>query len=518
MLLKTIRYISVTLLLLISFGHMARAQESPSAFKYAVIVPPTYGDQGSDIYGMSAYLRDKLASKSDWIFFPYGASLPDYVNDSEVALFFLEHSADNNSTFNNAKIIISTTNRSVIYTCSERATALGMTFRSDVKKAIAKCVKQIHEVRPHFDPSQTVASKAERFSMKPEDFYSYLDDAGISVNEIEGVWQESEGNYIVGVIRTPGSRMERYKGFIVEQTEAKKEWSEGIIKFELTPTAVLGRYSATFKMSDFSTLQMQVSHRPGFLTFSYSTPQGSEDSFTYVKMYPGGELPANADVDKVVSGPRVISSGSGFVVARNKVLTNAHVVKGGNYFELVLSDSVSFPLRVLQLDEANDIAVLGIMPNEAGEYPSLLGIKFGEAASPRIGEEVFTIGFPLSGVLSGGHTATNGSISALSGLTDDPRYFQISVPIQPGNSGGPLFNDHGEVIGVITSKLSDEYAYGLTGSIPQNVNFALKIDYVLPLLKAYRDEMGINRSSESSSRADLIDQLRGQVGQIVVYE
>ena len=77
---------------------------------------------------------------------------------------------------------------------------------------------------------------------------------------------------------------------------------------------------------------------------------------------------------------------------------------------------------------------------------------------------------------------TRGEISSLSGLQDDPRFFQISVPVQPGNSGGALVDEHGNVIGITSGQLSAIEMLKAAGSLPQNVNYAVKISYARLLL------------------------------------
>ena len=96
---------------------------------------------------------------------------------------------------------------------------------------------------------------------------------------------------------------------------------------------------------------------------------------------------------------------------------------------------------------------------------------------------VFTIGFPNTGVQGLEPKLTRGDISSLAGMRDDPRYFQISVPVQPGNSGGPLVNASGSVVGVVTLRLSDWNTLKLTGAIPQNVNYAVKSSFIAALVE-----------------------------------
>jgi S1-C subfamily serine protease len=84
---------------------------------------------------------------------------------------------------------------------------------------------------------------------------------------------------------------------------------------------------------------------------------------------------------------------------------------------------------------------------------------------------------------------TKGEISSTTGIQDDPRQFQISVPVQPGNSGGPLFDTSGNVVGIVVAKLNAALMVEHTGDLPQNVNYAVKSAYLLPLLEEYRSQM-----------------------------
>ena len=79
-------------------------------------------------------------------------------------------------------------------------------------------------------------------------------------------------------------------------------------------------------------------------------------------------------------------------------------------------------------------------------------------------------------------TVTDGIINSLSGIRDDPRVFQISVPVQSGNSGGPLVAQEGNVVGIVVSKLSAVALLKETGGLPQNVNYAVKSNYLLEVL------------------------------------
>jgi hypothetical protein len=161
-----------------------------------------------------------------------------------------------------------------------------------------------------------------------------------------------------------------------------------------------------------------------------------------------------------------LRSGSGFAVAPGVVVTNAHVVEGCRALR-VLHGAQARGGRVLAIDREQDLAAV----QSDLAVPAVLALR----ASPalRVGESVVAFGFPLAGSLSREGNLTTGNVSALAGLRDDARYLQITAPVQPGNSGGPLLDDSANVIGVITAKLDAVAIAKRTGDIPQNVNFAV---------------------------------------------
>ena len=162
------------------------------------------------------------------------------------------------------------------------------------------------------------------------------------------------------------------------------------------------------------------------------------------------------------------SSGSGFVVGGSgDVVTNHHVVDGCARVT-VSRAGASHDAGVRATDAAADLALL--------RASSALGKAAAFSRSPRasLGEAVTVAGYPLRGLLSSRLNVTSGNVSALAGIGDDPKRLQITAPVQPGNSGGPLLDTAGNVIGVVVSKLDAVRTAELTGDIPQNVNFAIK--------------------------------------------
>lgn len=189
------------------------------------------------------------------------------------------------------------------------------------------------------------------------------------------------------------------------------------------------------------------------------------------------------------------SSGTGFVVAGDRVMTNHHVVEACSRIFVRTADNRTLPVTQSPVSDARrDLALLRV----SGDPGPVLAFR----ANPvRRGEAVVTYGFPLAGLLSSGPTLTTGEVSALSGLGDNQTQFQISAPVQQGNSGGPLLDRQGHVIGVVVSKLNAARVAQRTGDIPQNVNFAVKGTEALDFLRrngvtpVMRDSPGGERSA-----------------------
>lgn len=173
-----------------------------------------------------------------------------------------------------------------------------------------------------------------------------------------------------------------------------------------------------------------------------------------------------------------VRQGTCFVIAPNGyIATNQHVVAGADSISLRLSDGKTYTAHVAVSSESTDLAVLRV---DAKELPYL---STAPGRGIEVGDPVFTIGYPLSYVLGEEPKFTSGVISAKSGLRGEPTTYQTTVPIQPGNSGGPLVNMKGQVIGVMTSTAASMAFLKDSGSLPQNVNWAVKSDYLLPLVE-----------------------------------
>jgi S1-C subfamily serine protease len=183
---------------------------------------------------------------------------------------------------------------------------------------------------------------------------------------------------------------------------------------------------------------------------------------------------AKADASNAPNNPKSgktgTQTGTGFVIsASGHIVTNHHVINGcigdikGN-----LTGEAPTTLRVVNSDRANDLALL---QGPAASFKSFARIRDRAMHS---GDSIVAIGFPYRGLLSSDFTVTTGIVSSLSGLFNDTRFLQISAAVQPGNSGGPLFDTSGDIVGVVSAKIDTLRVAERTGTIPENINFAIK--------------------------------------------
>src|ERR1035437_373053 len=170
-------------------------------------------------------------------------------------------------------------------------------------------------------------------------------------------------------------------------------------------------------------------------------------------------------------------TGTGFFITEDGYLiSNYHVVKDAAKVRLVTSTGL-IDARVVRVDAANDLALL----KAEGKFASL---PIASSRAAHLGNSVATVGFPNAGLQGFAPKFAKGEIASLSGIQDDARYFQISVPVQPGNSGGALVDEHGNVVGVVSAKLDASVALASSGALPENVNYAVKSSFLLSFLES----------------------------------
>jgi S1-C subfamily serine protease len=216
---------------------------------------------------------------------------------------------------------------------------------------------------------------------------------------------------------------------------------------------------------------------------------GNAGDFVIVRLL-AAETPnpsVSVERQQQASPPKEITGTGFFVSANGHVLTNFHVVKECRTF--TISDpKTTTDAHLLASDANNDLAVLStrLTPGQVPAFNSRV----------RAGDSIFVFGFPLRGLLATSGNFTAGNITATAGLNDNASMFQISAPVQPGNSGGPLIDQFGNIVGVVESKLDAITVANITEDIPQNVNFAIKAIIAINFLENH----GLDPATETSKQ------------------
>jgi S1-C subfamily serine protease len=169
----------------------------------------------------------------------------------------------------------------------------------------------------------------------------------------------------------------------------------------------------------------------------------------------------------------------------------------------------SYPASVIATDQQNDLAIIKI--NDSS-YHNVSKIPYGLLTRTKdTGSEVFALGYPMADVMGSEVKFTDCKISSKSGIQGDIRVYQISVPIQPGNSGGPLFDMEGNIVGITSSGLNRDYFKS------ENVNYAIKASYLKTLMDTCPQKINLMpKENDVSSNMPLTDRIKQYEGFVVL--
>lgn len=238
------------------------------------------------------------------------------------------------------------------------------------------------------------------------------------------------------------------------------KFKEGDIKAYLTKTAKDNLLKAKWIMGDKTINEnLYITFEDALMKIIWT--DGSPEQL-YIKLYPTSSTSKNAN--------GIASSGTGFALTSNGyIVTNYHVVDGATSIAVKGVNgnfSTSYKAKVVVSDKNNDLAIIQIEDNA---FTNISKIPYTiKSSSSEVGENVFVLGYPLRASMGDEIKLTNGIISSKTGFQGDITAYQISAPVQPGNSGGPLFDKFGNLIGVINAKH--------TGA--ENVSYAIKVSYL----------------------------------------
>lgn len=373
----------------------------------------------------------------------------------------------------------------------------------------------------------------EKDNRNETDFKNYYQNNLSTLDDIEGIWSVNGTSVVDGSYRQDEPNYATV-AIIRDTTNSNRDYYEVVLSGDnwlphtITAHFQKGSYENLYISKQFSydgsySMYNFTIDKNGVLRASKNEILQGRQFYTeiyYVKIFPKFS-DKNFESNKKSTSQK--TSGSGIIVSEGGfVITNYHVIEDANKIEIVIPEKNTIKTATVKIkDSKNDIAILEISNFSYSSYFSQpIPFVLADINTIKVGEEVFTLGFPLGDIMGANSRLSNGRINSLYGLQDDPRLFQISNPLQPGNSGGPLFNSKGELVGLVVSSLNAKYFYENVGVIPQNVNFAVKSTYIQNLISMMPggDEILKRKNLVIQGKMEeQIEQLNPFVVQIKVY-
>ena len=323
-----------------------------------------------------------------------------------------------------------------------------------------------------------------------QELMSYFESHIQSLDPIEGVYdvnieQWGENAYQEFPSETTNLTMLVYKNTNGEFNVFKNN-QVTIKKIGETP---LYNYNIFWEGSDVTDSKRFVLKESTFFDVKYSIPDrqlrydlgrnyqaGFKVHFkcSFIKTYPTVDMYVNDIEDENIRDPKEWS-GTGFALNNGYVVTNYHVIENAKSISIkgIKGDFTSkYNATIIATDKYNDLALLQISDNSFKGFGSIpYNVK---TSVSDVGEDVFVLGYPLTSTMGDEIKLTTGVISSKTGFQGDVSLYQISAPIQPGNSGGPLFDNKGNIIGIVNAKHKDA----------ENVGYAIKMSYLKNLIES----------------------------------
>ena len=281
-------------------------------------------------------------------------------------------------------------------------------------------------------------------------------------------------------------------------------WQEGDVKAVFVPTATLGLYKATTWL-----MENKINNEDFYLKFDEGSMSIYENTSNitadFLKLYPAIDENFVTEVSSPINNnasnaqqANPTGNGSGIFVSTNVIATNFHVVENASKIEVVIKDDehiYNYTAKVLSVDKINDLALL-IIDNT--DFKGIGDIPYSLSNTTKdVGTAVFTMGFPMANYMGEEVKITDGVISSKTGYNGDIVTYQISAPIQPGSSGGPLFDKTGNLIGITNA--------GIISA--QNVGYAIKSSYLCNLIESAPISINIPKYN-SIGNSDLTEQIK----------
>ena len=325
---------------------------------------------------------------------------------------------------------------------------------------------------------------------------SYYRDNIDSLDPIEGIWDIEDNLYVQ-------SRSQNFTDTKTVRTEIKRTYDN---KFKVTGSnIVFERIGDTngYTLTYYSDIEernksLQIVLESNGFSFKYSTRESMSsnvfraDTYRFIKSYPTRSMYEDSFRRKYDKEQQALEAarkaeeekqpkqwtGTGFALNNGYIVTNHHVIEDAQDISIqgVKGATTKYKAKVIASDRNNDLAILKIDDSKFdgfGTIPYKVSTRIVD-----VGEDVFVLGYPLTQYMGEEIKLTNGIISSRTGYQGDVSSYQISAPIQPGNSGAPLFDSKGDIIGIINAGISQA----------DNVGYAVKTPYLNTLLSTTLNE------------------------------
>lgn len=297
-------------------------------------------------------------------------------------------------------------------------------------------------------------------------------------NHVEGIWSDPRDEYRLGIVPAPEGSGADFVAVVLQSNHPL--WQPGEIKAEIRTTASSDVFTCTYYLANKKPTGTTLSlDHDSILRGSLTTPKGSID-LLLVRVWPK-TAPEAHRTESATGG----ASGTGFLLSRDGLIaTNWHVVADAKNIGVAFPAwNGSISAEVVIRDVVNDLVVLRLSDTAklATTCPEL-PFQLSSSKGVTLGQRVSTVGYPLTPILGSNPKFSEGVVSSKTGFQDDPRSFQISAEVQPGSSGSPLFDSEGNIVGIVVATLDAGKLYQMASALPQNVNWAIKSDYLLNLV------------------------------------
>lgn len=477
-----------------------------NGYKYVYVPNIQYQNGQYDIWGISQRTKDffqnsKLKVLSDYS----GEAIQKLSNPCEAVFLSIEHTNVIPPQYGwnyiyykfidcNNRVILSFSGR------GKKASVMG-DFRAATKQAFEslepylKSYVYVSSFTPIYESDVKFLNSPNFDSKSETSIRKYFEEN--RANSIEGIWEYSstsqqDNSYKLAITKSD------YK-FNVTILESNGYWKPGEIKAEIEPSAAESIMTVRWTMGDKKTTNKVIAKNSNDALLEFKI--GDSDIMLY-KVYPTlnktrPQTTSSSDGDWLGNGSGIIISTSGYLI------TNYHVIENANEIEVEFikdGEVQKLNAEVVQSDQVNDLAVLKIFDMN---FDGLDEISYNfKTRSSDVGTKIYAYGYPMALSIMGKEIKiTDGIISSKSGFQGDITTYQITAPIQGGNSGGPLFDDKGNLIGINSS--------GINKGIADNVAYTIKSSYILNLIDVLPKNIDLpsNRKLESLPLTEQIKEI-----------